>query len=206
MAACHWPSLSQVSRRTAEKQELEREEVRARRSRVTGTLGCTLWGKLTVCTGHWQKDEGQRNVCPSSVLGPQPCTSGHREWAHGWREISILFFPCWSRGRVWGASVEGAPWTMCDELTLCTTGGKQVSNSGAKLSLGRRQRWRKSVFKISRYSTLIWFIINKIDINNFPQVKSVLLLMLTNDKSLPVFILTHEIYIFYPLSSWAGEW
>lgn len=50
-------------------------------------------------------------------------------------------------------------------------------------------------FEISCYSTLIRFIINKTDINIFPQVESVLLLMLLSDQSLHVFILTHEILV-----------
>lgn len=47
---------------------------------------------------HWANSF----LCVAWILNLAPLDT-EKEWAHGWREISILSFPCWSRRRVRGA-------------------------------------------------------------------------------------------------------
>lgn len=77
--------------------------------------------------------------------------------AHGkdlcWRRCGGLSFmggtPCWGRGRVWQVlplkRKEQQSQCNCDPHSPapCTVGRKKVTNSGMKLSLGRKEAWWK---------------------------------------------------------------
>ena len=77
---------------------------------------------------------------------------------------------------------EGAAETTCDELTttpipasLCRWRWEEVEESGAKLSLGRREGWGEGVFKIWFYFSLSYSDLTGNKLNYFfPQVESVL--------------------------------
>jgi len=82
--------------------------------------------------------------------------------------------PCWSWERVSSPPLqeEGAAETTGDELTAspipCPTRpltGKRQRKQGAKLSLGRRERWGEGVLKVWFYFSLSYFdlIVNKLN-------------------------------------------
>ena len=118
--------------------------------------------------------------------------------------------PCWSLGGVWRgwSSRDNVWWTDCNPLSLssCAIVGEQVGKSGLKMSPKRRERWREDIFKIWFHFSLPCSDLIGNKLTYFPQVKSVLPVMVIAEWSLAVFILTHKlcIIIFAPFG--VTEW
>lgn len=71
-SSCLTLVIPKTSRRTRAKAGLggRSKQVRARKSRVMGTLCCTVWDKLTACTSYWHKED------PKACLSFLSCAWG----------------------------------------------------------------------------------------------------------------------------------